>query len=424
MSTISTVALRNVLHRSGRLTGRPTRRRLGDIAGDHSGWVFRILRWVRPILVTSRIVVVSRAEDVHAVLADDEHFTVALYEPKMVAITGPFILGLDGTALYHHDHVALRAAMGPSAATDIGDIVLAAARARVTASVGGDLDVVGDVVDPVLNTVVAAYLGAPGPDEATQLRWARSLFEHIFLNIGDKAAVRNRALTDASAMRTHIDGLIAGRKALLANGEASPDDVLARLFRAQSQPGGLHDIAIRHNLIGLIAGWIPTVSKAFTMVVEELLRRPAELERAQAAARSGNVELVAAHVFEALRFRPQTWALVRTCAADCTLAAGTSRATTVRAGAKVLVATRSAMFDARAVSSPGEYRLDRPWSDYLHFGYGLHTCFAAQINRTQLPALALALLEGGDLARAPGKAGRLGWQGAYPASLRVRLGRL
>src|SRR3954468_646190 len=192
----------------------------------------------------------------------------------------------------------------------------------------------------------------------------------------------------------------AARRAAVESGAEVPDDVLTRMLRHGPSEGGLRDIGIRHNLIGLIAGWIPTVSKAFAGAIEELLRRPAELERAQQAARAGDRELVAAYVFEAMRFRPQTWALLRMCAADRTIAAGTSRATTIRAGAKVLVAIQSAMFDEHAVAAPNEFRVDRPWSDYLHFGHGLHTCFGLAINRVHLPAMAAALLEGSPIRRA------------------------
>ena len=381
------------------------------LLGDHSRGAFAVLRRVRPIVATRRFGVVTRADDVRAVLGDHAHFTVSHYEPKMAEITGPFILGLDDTALYRHDHAALRAAFRPEDVPEIAGATLAAARERMRAA-GGRVDVVSSLGDPVIEQVMAGYLGTPGPDPATQIRWARTLFEHIFLNPRDKPAVRERALADAAEMRPHIDGLIAARRVAVQ----TPDDVLARLLREER---GLHDIAIRHNLIGLIAGWIPTVSKAFAVAVEELLRRPAELERAQQAARDGDRELVGAYVFEALRFRPQTWALLRICGADRAVAAGTRRQATMREGARVLVATQSAMFDGRMVAAPEEFRVDRPWSDYLHFGHGLHTCFGLDINRVHLPALATALLEGPPIRRAPGRAGKLRWAGPYPCGLGV-----
>jgi cytochrome P450 len=388
---------------------------------DRSGLILAPLRRYRPIVAVGPYGFVTRADDVREVLADHEHFTVSHYEPKMTELTGPFILGLDDTPLYRRDDAALNAAIRRDDLPRIADATLAAGRARMAAA-GGGIDVVAGFADPAIDAVITGYFGTPGPDTATQLRWARNLFEHIFLNVGNKRAIRARALADAAQMRPHIDALIAARRSALEAGDDGPDDVLGRLLRHRPDDGGLHDIAIRHNLIGLIAGWIPTVSKAFAVAIEELLRRPAELERAQQAARAGDRELVGAYVFEALRFRPQTWALLRICGKTKTIAAGTERATELRAGAKVLVATQSAMFDERAVSAPREFRVDRPWSDYLHFGHGLHTCFGLQINRVHIPALATALLEGPQIRRAPDRAGRLTYSGPYPAGLGVVLG--
>ncbi len=387
------------------------------VVGDHSEPFLAVLRRVRPIIAVGRFGVVTRADDVREVLSDHEHFTVDHYAPKMAELTGPFILGLDDTPLYRHDDAALHAAFKREDVAGIAETTLAAARARMAAASGG-VDVVSELADPVIDHVITAYMGTPGPDTATQLRWARSLFEHIFLNVGNKRAVRDRALADAGQWRPYLDGLIARRRAELAAGADIPDDVLTRLLAA----GELHDIAVRHNLIGTIAGWIPTVSKAFAGAVEELLDRPGELERAQQAARDGDRDLVAAYLFEALRFRPQTWAILRMCPADHTVAVGTGRATTIRAGARVLVATQSAMFDKRTVVAPKEFRVDRPWSDYLHFGHGLHTCFGLAINRVHLPAIAVALLEGPRIGRPAGSAGRLRWAGPYPSGLRVSIG--
>jgi cytochrome P450 len=393
---------------------------LGRAADRHSPWVFARMRRLHPIVSTRRFAVVTRAADVREVLGDHACFHV-LYEPKMTAITGPFILGLDGTALYRHDDAALRAAVRPEDLPGVGEEMLAAARERIARAAGGQIDVVAELADPAIDRVISRYFGTPGPDTATQLRWARSLFQEIFINVADNPAVRDRALADAAQMRRHLDVLIAARKAQARSGGSAPDDVLTRLLRVRPRDGGLHDVSIRHNLIGLVVGWIPTASKAFANVIEELLRRPAELERAQHAARDGDRDAVAAHVFEALRFRPQNWALLRMCVRDRTIAADTARATTIRQGATVFAATQSAMFDESAVAAPEEFRVNRRWSDYMHFGHGLHTCFGQEINRVQLPALATALLEGPPIERATGDAGRMRWRGPYPVGLGVSL---
>jgi cytochrome P450 len=380
--------------------------------------IFTILRRYRPLIATRQFGIVTRADDVREVLGDFAHFTVPFYEQKMAEISGPFILGLDNTPLYRHDHAALRAAIRSDDVQVLTTATLNIARERLAAD-GDRLDIVTGFVEPTVDRVMSEYFGTPGPDTATQVRWSRSIFEDIFLNVADSEALHQHALSDAAQMRPHLDAQIAERRATLAAGGSVPDDVLTRLLTRPPVDGGLHDISVRHNLIGLIAGWIPTVSKAFTCAIDELLRRPDQLERAQRAARAGDQAEVSAYLFEALRFRPQTWALLRTCAADCTVAAGTRRATEFRAGSKVLVATQSAMFDERSVSSPGEFRTDRGFDGYLHFGHGLHMCFGLAINRAQLPALALALLDGPAITRAPGDAGNVTWDGPYPASLTV-----
>ena len=40
----------------------------------------------------------------------------------------------------------------------------------------------------------------------------------------------------------------------------------------------------------------------------------------------------------------------------------------------------SAMFDRREIPEPGAFRTDRPWETYIHWGYGMHTCFGDAIG--------------------------------------------
>jgi cytochrome P450 len=392
---------------------------ISEQLGEHSREVFAVVRRLRPLIATQRFGLVTRADDVRDVLADYEHFGVPNYNTKMTDMSGPFILGLDNTPLYKRDHAALRAAIRRDDVPALASATLTAARERVAAA-DGQLDVVREFVDPTVDRMAADYFGTPGPDTATQLRWSKVIFQDVFLNVTNSAKPHERALEAAAQWRPHLDAQIAARRAAIEAAESVPDDVLTRLLRDPPTQGGLHAIAMRHNLIGLIAGWIPTVSKAFTSAIEELLRRPQELEQTQAAARAGDQESVGSYLFEALRFRPQTWALVRTCTADQVVARGTRRATTFHAGCTVLVTTQSAMFDPRAFPSPNAFRPDRPFDSYLHFGHGLHTCFGREINRVHLPALATALLEGPRIERAPGGPGRLTWEGTYPKSLTVR----
>jgi len=362
---------------------------VGRLADRGSAEGFELMREHDPIVsLPGGVTVVALAEDVKEVLGDPARFTAGLYGPKMEAVTGPFLLGVDDTPLYHHDHAALDRAVVREDLPRLGDAMYEAASQLVRAGrAAGTIDVVAQLADPALDRTIADYLGTPGPDSATQLRWARDVFQELFINVGNLPTVRARAQAAAADWRTHLDGLIGGRKHELAAGAEVPDDVLTRLLRLQARgEPNLKDIAIRHNLLGTMTGWIPTISNAFARIVEELLEREDELERAQAAARAGDRQLVGAYCFEASRFAPQNFALLRLVAADTTIAAGTDRATAVKAGSTVFAATLSAMHDERAVADPSAFRVDRPWSDYMLFGHGLHTCFGQQIVRSQLPA--------------------------------------
>jgi cytochrome P450 len=394
----------------------------GRLADRNADETFAVMRRHNPIVSAGPITVVALNADVKEVLGDPARFTVALYGPKMTAITGPFVLGIDDTPLYRHDHAAMDRAVTREDLPRLAGATYEAAGELVSARRDdGEIDVVSQLADPALDRTIAEYFGTPGPDTATQLRWARDIFQELFINVGNLPTVRERALAEAAEWRPHIDGLIAARKRALAAGEDVPDDVLTRLLRYQDEgEPNLHDIAIRHNILGNITGWIPTISNAFARVVEELLEREDELARAQEAARAGDRELVAAYVFEASRFRPQNFALLRYVPQDTTIAAGTDRATEVKAGSTVFAATLSAMHDETAIDEPGEFRVDRPWSDYMLFGHGLHTCYGQQIVRAQLPALAAALLEGPRIRRARGRDGRLRFDGPFPSGLTVR----
>ena len=102
--------------------------------------------------------------------------------------------------------------------------------------------------------------------------------------------------------------------------------------------------------------------------------------------------MLAAHVFEAFRFNPLNPVIYRRAACDATIAAGSLRAREIPKGTMVLASNLSAMFDPLKIEAPECFRTDRPWGEYMLWGYGMHTCFGAHINRFRLPAILKPLL--------------------------------
>jgi cytochrome P450 len=388
----------------------------------------RPLRAFLPNLVLSKQVVaaypntgttiVTRYQDVIEVLDRNADFEV-VYEPKMRAITGGenFFLGMQDTALYARDTSNMRLAMRRD---DVAAIVQPLARRLAEELVSRHakgMDLPNDLTLQVPTAIVTDYFGITGAASSDLVAWATIMFWYLFVDLAGSEEVGRKALDAAAASRAAIDAAIARRK---ASGEAK-DDVLGRCLVLQKagQPG-MDDLGIRNNLIGLFIGAIPTISKACVQALDQLLERPQALASAQVAARSGDDALLAAHVFEAFRFNPLNPLIYRRAARDARIAAGSLRSRLIPKGAMVLAVNLSAMFDPLRIDAPESFRADRPWGDYILWGYGMHTCFGAHINRAVMPAILKPLLLKPGLRRAAGAAGRIDGGGTpFPQHFRV-----
>jgi cytochrome P450 len=355
--------------------------------------------------------VVTRYDDVKEVLADHEAFRVTeVYAERMARTSGAFILGMEDTETFRREVGILRKAVRPGDLGAIREIVEGAAGALIReAAPAGRIDLVGGLTRAVALRVVRDYFGVPGPDEATLARWMRTIFWEIFLDPLDLKAVRAAAETSSAEMLPYLDALIAERR------RSPKDDFLGRLIAMQGDPATrLDDAGIRRNIGGLIVGAVDTTSKAASQAIAYLIDHPDELRGAQRAARTGQDDALAAHVFEALRFNPQAPLLLRHCGSATTVARGTPRATVIPAGSLVVAATLSASFDPEAVEDPERFRVDRADRDLFHFGHGQHLCFGRMINHVQLPAVAGQVLRLEGLRRAPGADGVMRYEGPFP----------
>ncbi len=381
--------------------------------------LFWLLRHLRPVLVLGETTVVARHADVVDVLDRDTEFTIAeINEARMDKAHAPFILGWDRSPRYDREAGILRRALKPADMETIRKIVAAQSKMLLDgARKDGRIDVVSGLTRVVPTRVVSRFFGTPGPNEQTMMRWLRVLFYEIFLNRSDLPEVSKLAADYGDRLRDYLAALIASRKASL---DPDRDDFLTRLLRLQTEPAeSLDDDGVRRNLSGIIVGAVDTTSAALAQAIDVLLDRPIVLERAALAAKAGDVETVSKYVFDALRFNPQTPAILRFCRDGATVAPGTRRETKVPAGSNLVLATLSAMFDPAAFPDPEAIRVDRDPSRYLHFGHGMHACYGRAINMVQIPEIAMALLRLDGLRRASGSPGQMAYDGPFPDRLVV-----
>jgi cytochrome P450 len=389
---------------------KATAARLEQHTIEHPQHAFAALRTVKPVLLLHGIAMVTRYPDVVAVLSHDEAFSVEPYRGKMGRLAGDFILGTDDGPRYERDVSILRLAGPRSDIPKLADFMERTADELVGAGDGLD---VADVAKRAPARLAGRWLGTPGPDEDTLIRWTLAMFEDIFVNVKDDPAISGAADEAAAGLRPYLDELIAARK-----GDGRADDVLGRLLAMQATPEtAFTDAEIRTNLIGIVVGFIPTIATATTLAIDALLDRPDALAGAVRAAWADDVDAVRAHMWEAMRLAPQGPGLLRRASRDFRVGEGTMHETKIPAGTLTFAATQSAMLDGDVVDDPAEFRTDRPPHHYLHFGTGMHACFGRFANALQIPILAKELLR-----RGPVREGPLRKQGPFPESLPVSFG--
>lgn len=380
-------------------------------------YVFRVLRKVWPIPRFGSTVIVTRHDDVREVFLDDASFGVP-YRAKLDVIMGgqPFFLGMGNDAEYRRQTAALRRMVRAADIPSLAVAVQTKAEAIVSEA-GGEIEVVDGLVRPLAFAVFGAYFGIADTPGGNLEKWASRLFAFQFADPWNDPALRAEVGRIAPGLRAHVQGLIEERRRSGAPG----DDVLGRCLVAQAagDPDFTDDL-IRTALVGLVVGGPPQAPMVVPQALEQLLRRPEAFSGAQAAARAGDDRLLARYVFEAMRFDPLGPALSRVALRDCILAEGTSRATRIEAGDTIITAFSSAMFDRRRIPDPRRFDPYRLPFEYMHFGYGLHTCFGLAMNHVLLPLMLKSLLQRDDLRRAPGRDGRLAKRGLFAERLVVR----
>lgn len=354
-----------------------------------------------PVLRFGKTTVISSYEAVVKALDEDEKYTIApINAARMERISGPFILGMDRGPQFDRENAAIRNIVKPTDLEWVRRIVNETAASLIAASTpAGRLDLSGDYARISAARVVAEYFGVPGPSQPVLMQWMRSLFWDVFLNRNDVPAVRLAADKASAELRTYLTALIAERSAQGAVG----DDIMSRLIRAETlDPDG-----IRRNITGIVVGAIDTTTTAVANAFEVLLKKPDAMATTREAAESGDEAAIRQCVYEALRFNPQTTALLRYEKAD---------------GNTALLLTISAMFDPKAYRNPGMFDANRPPDKYLHFGHGMHLCYGRMINGVQLPALVGAIVKLRNLRRASGELRPVLYEGPFPDRLVVEFG--
>lgn len=381
--------------------------------------VSQVLRELAPVIKLGNNVFVFKHADVLATLSADTDFGVTPnYARKMSSTSGAFFLGMEDGPRYHREESFARRAYLPGDAARVRALVHKTASERLDGvRERGSMDFVADFATHIPLALVRDYFGVPGPSPQILQRWMRALFWYLFLDFANDESIREQAEAAASELRPHLQMRISEIR-----GRGGEDSFLGRLVALQQDPKlELDELAIMRNIGGIIIGATATQAKAMSLALQELLARPDVLQTAQEIARSdADDEALAGYVFEALRFNPHNPLVVRHAMRPTTIARGTLHERKVRTGARIFALTLSASFDAKGFRDPQRFDPSRRYQDHLHFGYGLHRCFGAQLVKIVLPAALREVLKLEGLHSVGKPALAIGWKGPFPAKFPLR----
>ncbi len=386
-------------------------------------WFFAFAAKRLPVLELGKNVYVNRYSLVEEVLTRDEDFTIKeINDGKMRDLHTRFFLGMDRSDPQYSPEWSLmqKIIRTPEDLEWVRRFVRQKAAEQIALYRDkGQLDTVTGLTRVVPVMLLDEYFGIPSPDRATMMRWMRTAFHQLFLNPSDDSVIHGKARRSADELKVYLEQLIAGRSQVGDNGEPEYrgcDNLLNRMLTVREDKetySWLDDDAIRRNISGLIIGAVDTTSKCVTLVLDELLRRPRELEAACEAARNDDIDTVHKYAYEALRFNPHNPAVVRYSAANQKI----GEKYKVPSNHTVWAAITPAMFDPEACSEPKKFDPNREgWdvSRYWHFGFAMHACYGRYLNAITIPELTAAVLRLDNLRRSSTRAGRSLDDGPFP----------
>lgn len=379
---------------------------------------FAEMRESRPLLALPELTMAFRFADCALVLRRHDDFGVDLYRPKQ----GDYFMAQDDTADHWRDKSIMKSILDFEQIPDIRAFVGETA-GRILGEAGGAIDLPKKLTRDVPAAMVQQFFGLKGTDPAKLIEWSYWNQQDAFHNQPfDAVAVPDPAHIVKMRERSNIRlALFIGRlmlgRALKVKLRRGGDDSVSRLIRLSFSGGVKFPLKkVLFNAGGLLIGAVETTSHAVNNAIAELLDRPAELKRAQAAARDGKPEEIDGYALEALRFRPAFPYFFRTCHRPTELAGGTAFAEVVQPGTTVLAVTHSAMLDEASFADPATFDPARSQADNFTFGQGFHECLGRAIAKPMVAEIVRQIL------RLPGlqSGGPIVMRGGVPESFPVK----
>lgn len=243
----------------------------------------------------------------------------------------------------------------------------------------GELELVGELADPLPVLMIGELLGVPTGDRARLHRWSEAI-----LGLGDTIWGGERAERAVGRYRAAVGEMEPFVRASLQERRAvARDDLLSRLLAAEIEGERLTEREIFSFFQLLFLAGSETTTNLIGNAVLCLLEHPEQLARLRA-----EPGLLPNAIEEVLRYRSPVQLVFRK-----TTRAVRLHGRTIPEGKLVLLVVGSANRDPRRFRDAHRFDVAREPTRHLAFGHGIHFCVGAALARLEAKAALSAILE-------------------------------
>lgn len=304
---------------------------------------------------------VTRWEDVEAVLRDGETYSSSINAEHIGQFMGELMLAMDGKEHRAYRNLVAHA-FRASQLEQWDDTLVRPTIERLLDAIvpEGRADLVADVTALYPVQVICGIVGVPVEDSRQFHQWAEEI------NTGPLHP--ERGMDASRAMRSYLEPLVEARRV------EPTGDFLSDLVHAEIDGEQLTDEKLYGFLRLLLPAGAETTFRAMGNALVALLTRPELLDRVVA-----DRSLLPAVIEETLRWETSVTQVSRVATRDAELGG-----CPIPAGAVMNVLTGSANHDGSRYPHAEEFDLDRPAQNHLTFGTGQHQCLGMHLARMEM----------------------------------------
>ncbi len=309
-----------------------------------------------------------RHGDVVAALRDPETFSSSV--TPVMKMLPHFTLLHDDPPRHTHLRRLVQKTFSARRVADLEPWIQRTAAALLDELGEGPIELMARFAMPLPMRVICALLGIPAEHATTFRHWSEATIGYLGLPPEERR-------TRIGELASYLGQEVAARR------ERPADDLITALVNAEIDGVRLEDAEVRGFCMTLLVAGNETTTGLIGNMLHVLARRPELWQRARE-----DRSLVEPILEETLRYVSPVQRLTRLVRRPVELGG-----VAIGEGELVDVVYGSANRDPALVSDPETFRLDRPASEHVSFGAGIHYCLGASLAKTEARVALNAMLD-------------------------------